>query len=249
MKNCLIIAGISSITLFCFLGCFSQSKNEKEFCNRRCISKSIAKKLPKSICIPDSFMIWDINNTQDFNFNKKKDLILSYYKLPQNKIDTTYYSLYLQIDDTTYEHIAAFSYMDVPYIGGGELYDFLLKKYGILKVDFNLDSILLTITIAEAYHKTLNFVFDPNKRDWFLESIEYWIGGVDSRLLERFEFDSILLGKVFLESKIPRDKISIAHFDLAKYKKEAVDIEDDYLTNKYGILYDWNRNYVKQKRE
>lgn len=239
---------IVSLILLSFISCKSQPLKENEICNQKAVDKSIAKKLPKSICIPDGYTIDLILTDVDFNKDFKNDIIIRYSKYPLKDGNMRYYSVYENIGDTVFTLEKQLTSLALPYVDNlstsyletNPIADSLVKLYPIdTKISFKIDTIFISHMIPDYYGKTYLFVYDQVEKDWFLEEIQYWIGELPAWLIKNSNLDEVLYKRIKLETKTPKDRLPLDKFDLKESKLKASE-ESDYFMNNYDI-YDWEK--------
>lgn len=246
MKNkCVIL--IYAMILF-FIGCNGQSLNDNVSCNRTTVDKSIAKKLPNSICIPNGYTIDLIIDDVDFNKDLYNDVIIRYSKYPLVDGNMRIYSIYKNINDTLFKMEKELNSLAIPYIDNlstvylesNSLADSLVNLFPIdTKISFSLDTIFVSHLIPDYYGKTYVFIYNLVEADWLLKEIQYWIGELPTWLVKNSNLDESLRDKINLETRIPENVMTIEKFNLIESKVLAID-ESDYFMNNYDI-YDWGK--------
>jgi len=78
-------------------------------CNRDVNSADLAIKLPKEVCIPYGYKIFNVVDSVDLNNDDLKDVVVAWAKLPIEDGDTTFYSIYSQQKDSSFSLVRTYS--------------------------------------------------------------------------------------------------------------------------------------------
>lgn len=251
MKTYLSVMMNNTVTfLLCFIlplfCCVGQKADEDKVCNRDAVDKSIARLLPKGICIPEGYTVEHVIKDFDFNGDGKYDVAVRYVKYPLEDGNMRYYSVYEQISDTIFSYKKVFNNVAYPFIKSySENYrkrypvvDSLLMIYPTgVKFLFSQDTIKIEHIIPDLYHKTYSFVYDKKYDNWYLQKVNYWIGELPVWLVRNGNLrEELLEERIYLDKKIPDKHISIDEFDLIESKRIADIEESAYLMNNYDIF-------------
>lgn len=228
--------------------CNAQTKNES--CKPRTIDSSIAKKIPRGICVPEAFTVDQVIQDIDFNRDKSTDIILRYGIYPLTIGSVRRYGFFQKTSDSTYLLKNELSNITLPFVNnifaaasGKDNAAFeLINTYPYdLKVEFIADTIKLSHLIPEYYGKTHVFVFDKHTGTWLLKKTNYWIGGIDPRDIDRLDISKKLEGRNILEIETYENKVPIEKFNLKESRKAAYTEEKDYFMINYD-LFEWSQS-------
>ena len=162
-------------------------------CNQTVWSAYDAEKIPKNICLPNGYEFLYIHSSTDVNGDGLNDFIFNWDKVTMLDGDTTFVSVYIQNQDSTYSHFRTFSNLFPIYFKSYK-YDYipqdtilipLLRKYEdfypFRKLEFKQDSIIITIHLdAESDLRTV-YIYDKTLNNWlYQKSDEVWHTGGES---------------------------------------------------------------------
>jgi hypothetical protein len=236
------------LIIFCLYdSCYAQNLDIQ--CNRKSINSNIEKKIPQSVCIPNSYTISFVQSDMDLNDDGKNDLILRYENHPCMDGDSSFYSIYLYKNDSIYSLIKTLSNISTPYIKSlsssylekNPLANSIVKEYPCdAEISFSKDIITIEHLIPDYYGKTYYFKYSNSFHDWYLMKIRYWIGKLPTWMINQYNLDEKLYQKVYLnEDKEPNGIIYLSKFDLKASKIKANE-ESSYFMNKYDI-FSWQK--------
>jgi hypothetical protein len=246
VKNDIIL--FSCLSIFLIFPCSGQVKNDyQQLCSRKTVDRSILKKLPKGICISSRYTIDQIIFGFDFNNDKKEDVVIRYSEYPLKDGIKRYYSIFQRVSDTVFVQKKELKNICPPYLSNiyataseKDSVAFLVNLYPYdIEIEFTKDRIKLSHLIPEFYGKTYEFTFDKNADNWYLKEIQFWIGNLDERDIERMDLIKKLLNKNVIEVKKLNKRIAIDQFSLIESKKKASEEEKEYFMNKYN-LFEWS---------
>lgn len=228
--------------------CNGQPKNE--VCKPKTIDSSIAKKIPRGICVPEAFTVDQVIQDIDFNRDNSTDIILRYGVYPLTIGSIRHYGFFQKTSDSTYLLKKELSNITLPFVNnifaaasGKDSTAFaLINTYPYdLSVEFIADTIKLSHLIPEYYGKTHVFVFEKRSGTWLLQKTNYWIGGIDPRDIDRLDISKKLEGRNILEIKTYENKAPIEKFNLKESRKAAYTEEKDYFMIKFD-LFEWSQS-------
>jgi hypothetical protein len=246
------------LSLFFHLSCLSQSpksvtKNTLTVnpCNQSVYGtvKYIAQ-LPNYICIPDGFVIDDYVRFSTLGDSKKKDFLAIKFNLredDQEDGDSTFWRFYTQDkQDTIFRLTHSLGNIVPPFIKNIS-YDYLIDHATADEIFNNYprrlihrlafvvthDTLKLSYKFDDSYGKTFVFIYDQQKKDWFLETLEYFIGELPTYWWRVDDFYYSLRDNIkVIEVRNPKNKIRIGEFNLRmgfKYR----DVEQAHLVQSH----------------
>ena len=239
---------IAVLLILTFQACTAQTSETKNICNRKTADKSLAKRLPKGICIRDGYTVDEVITNFDFNRDKKPDVVIRYGKYPLKNGMNRFYSVFERVSDSVFVIKKELKNIIPPYLdnvyaassSSDSLASTLVQQYPYdLKIEFNQDTIKLSHLIPDFYGKTYEFVFDKQFDNWRLKRINYWIGDLDERDIEQMGLSPKLSKRNIIEKKIPNNAINIEQFSLIESRTIADSEEKDYFMNSYNLL-EWS---------
>ena len=230
------------LVLVASFGCIAQAQS----CNRKAVDKSVERLLPIGVCLSEGYTVDKVITGFDFNHDAKEEIAVRYAQYPLNDGTLRYYAVYEMISDFTYTGRKLPSltapYIEVltkSYLDAHSVADSLNDIYPAnFDVDFKQDTIFLSHSIPDYYGKTYLYVYDIDKKDWYMKKVRYWMGQLPAWLIRNGKLSEKLYEKIYLdEDKTLNEPISIEQFSLTESKRIA-EQESEYLMNNYDV-FDW----------
>ena len=157
---------------------------QKNDCNRNVWIKSDEKLIPKQVCIPSGYLIYNIYEQTDFNGDGLKDFFFKWGNAELKDGDTLFVSIYNQNPDSTFTHFKTFNNLypiyfkeyGLNYKPVNKELDDLHKKYEgeyqFLELEFKKGLISLLIKYEAKVELEINYQYDLIKRNWIYQDAE-----------------------------------------------------------------------------